>query len=147
MTYGKPIIQCLIHYTFHIIQYTIYIVLYVIHYTLFRISDDDIERLKWINFPPIISKRQVDESILSPYMETRYEQDNRKLDQEALLQTYRGEGVFVLSELLAYYMEMGYEIRNVRMATQYLGENCLAQFINKVMYSTLYNVECILYNV
>mgnify|MGYP000599624438 CR=1 FL=1 len=116
------------HYTC-IIQYSI------IYYTLFRISDQDIERLKWINFPPIISKRKINESILSPYMEARYEQESRKLDQEALLQTYRGEGLFVLSELLVYYVEMGYEIRNIRMATQYLGENCLAKFINKVIYN------------
>jgi len=74
----------------------------------------------------------INESILSPYMETRYEQEDKKLDQQALLQTYRGEGLFVLSELLVYYIEMGYEVRNIRMATQYLGENCLAKFINKV---------------
>jgi len=65
-------------------------------------------------------------------MSDRFDAENQKLPKDALLQTYRGEGLFMLSELLVYYIEMGYEIRNVRMATQYLGENCLAAFINKV---------------
>jgi len=41
--------------------------------------------------------------------------------------------MFVLSDLLLFYLELGYEIRNIRMATQYLGENCMAPFINKVV--------------
>jgi len=66
-------------------------------------------------------------------MAGRYQEEGKKLDQQGLIQTYRGEDLFLLSELLVFYIDLGYEVRNVRMATQYLGENCLAPFINKVV--------------
>jgi len=66
-------------------------------------------------------------------MASRYEEENKKLNKDGLLQTYRGENLFVLSELLLCYMDMGYEVRNIKMAVQYLGENALAPFINKVV--------------
>ena len=96
-------------------------------------SDELIEKLKWINFPPIIAKRNVDGEILSPYMAERYAQENKTLDQQALIQTYRGKNLFVLSELLAFYLDLGYEVRNIQMATQYLGEHCFVPFINKAV--------------
>ena len=97
------------------------------------ISDERIEELKWINFPPIISKRQLSDEYLSGYMKTRFEKENRKLDQECLIQTYRGTKLFVFSPLLKFYFELGYEMKNVTMATQYLGERCFKPFIDKVV--------------
>ena len=87
----------------------------------------------WINFPPIIAKRHAKEDILSPYMSQRFKDENKKINQEVLIQTYRGKDLFILSDLLDFYLEIGYEIRNIRMAVQYLGENCMAPFINKVV--------------
>ena len=66
-------------------------------------------------------------------MAQRYKEEEKSLKQEVLIQTYRGKNMFVLSDLLLFYLELGYEIRNIRMATQYLGENCMAPFINKVV--------------
>ena len=65
-------------------------------------------------------------------MAQRFKDENKKINEEVLIQTYRGKNLFVLSELLDFYLQLGYEIRNIRMATQYLGENCMAPFINKV---------------
>ena len=100
---------------------------------ILRCPDELIEQLKWINFPPIISKQRITLDHLSDYMKKRYEEEGRKLDQESLVQTFRGENLFVFSELLKFYLHLGYEIRNVRMATQYLGEKCFAPFISKVV--------------
>ena len=66
-------------------------------------------------------------------MAGRYYEEGKTLDQQGLIQTYRGEDLFVLSELLVFYLNLGYEVKNIRMATQYLGENCMAPFINKVV--------------
>ena len=66
-------------------------------------------------------------------MASRYDDKNKTLNQDGLVQTYRGENLFILSELLLVYLDMGYEVRNIKMAVQYLGENALAPFINKVV--------------
>ena len=66
-------------------------------------------------------------------MTKRYAEEDRKLDQESLLQTYRGKDMFVFTDLLQFYLELGYEIKNIKMATQYLGEKCLAPFIQKAV--------------
>ena len=66
-------------------------------------------------------------------MAARFAEDERKLDQESLLQTYRGNDMFVFTELLQFYLELGYEIRNIKLATQYLGENCLKPYITKAV--------------
>ena len=104
--------------------------LYILYY---RCDDRTVEHLKWINFPPIISKMNVKSNILSHYMAGRYEQEEKKMDQEALIQTYKGKDLFLLTDLLRFYLDLGYEIRNIQTATQYLGENCMAPFINKVV--------------
>ena len=97
------------------------------------ISDERIDEIKWINFPPIISKRQITTDHLSNYMKARFETENRRLDQESLVQTYRGTNLFVFSPLLKFYFELGYEMKNVKMATQYLGQRCFKPFIDKVV--------------
>ncbi len=75
----------------------------------------------------------MNDSHLSPYMQQRYVEEEKTFDQASLIQTYRGEGLFVFSPLLQFYLEMGYEVRNVRMATQYLGERAFAPFIDKAV--------------
>ena len=66
-------------------------------------------------------------------MSQRFEDEGKQMAKEALVQTFKGENLFLLSDLLVFYMELGCEIRNVRKATQYLGEHCMAKFINKVV--------------
>lgn len=66
-------------------------------------------------------------------MKSRYNEEGRKLDQIGLVQTYRGQNLFLFSELIKFYLELGYEIRNVKLATQYLGEKCFAKFIKEVV--------------
>ena len=66
-------------------------------------------------------------------MKNRFDEEERKLDQESLLQTYRGKKLWLFSELLQFYLELGYEVKNITMATQYLGEKCLAPFITKAV--------------
>ena len=95
--------------------------------------DDVIEKLKWINFPPIIAKKHITLENLSHYMRKRYDDEKRGLDQMSLVQTYHGENLLVFSELIIFYLELGYEVKNIRMATQYVGEKCLAPFIDKVV--------------
>ena len=97
------------------------------------LSDEKIEKIKWINFPPIIAKKRITLDHLSDYMKKRYQEEQRPLDQFSLVQTYRGEKLFVFSELVRFYLELGYEVKNITLATQYIGEECLAPFSNKVV--------------
>ena len=69
---------------------------------------------------------------LSEYMRGRCEEEDQRPGKNTLVQTYRGKDLFLFSELLQFYLEMGYEVRNVRLAVQYLGQQCLAPFIEKV---------------
>ena len=66
-------------------------------------------------------------------MLARYEAEGKKLDQQSLIQTYRGKKLFVFSELLRFYLDMGYVASNITIATQYLGERCLEKFISKAV--------------
>ena len=66
-------------------------------------------------------------------MQQRYREDDKDFDQESLVQTFRGENLFVFSPLLRFYLQLGYEVRNVRIATQYLGERGIAPFIDKAV--------------
>ena len=66
-------------------------------------------------------------------MRKRYEEEEKTFDQSSLIQTFRGEEMFVFSPLLKFYIELGYEVRNVQMATQYLGERGIAPFIDKAV--------------
>ena len=91
-----------------------------------------IDELKWINFPPVFQKLDLTMDHLSDYMRGRFEQEDRKPGKQSLVQTYRGEDMYVFSELLQFYLQLGYEVRNVRLAVQYMGEQCLAPFIEKV---------------
>ena len=98
-----------------------------------RLSDERTEEIRWINFPPIIANQNVTMEHLSPYMRKRFEEEGKQLDQRSLIQTYRGEGLFVFTPLLRFYLELGYEMRNVRLATQYLPEKAFAPFIEKAV--------------
>ena len=108
-----------------------------IHYTLiitiYRCDDDVIERLRSTNFPPLIHRRNINVEHLSPYMKKRFEEENKKIDQECLVQTYRGEDLFVFSPLLQFYLKLGYTVLNIKLATQYLPERCFAPFIEKAV--------------
>ena len=98
---------------------------------MLRLSDERIEEIRSLNFPPIIHRCDLNSTHLSPYMRQRYVEEEKTFDQASLIQTYRGEGLFVFSPLLKFYIELGYEVRNIRMATQYLAEEAFAPFIKK----------------
>jgi len=62
---------------------------------------------------------------LSEYMRGCCEAENQIPAENTLVQTDRGKDLFLFSELLQFYLEMGYEVRNVWLVVQYLGERCL----------------------
>ena len=91
-----------------------------------------IEELKELNFPPVFNKVKLTNDHLSPFMLERFNQEGRTLDQTTLVQTFNASQVFLLSELARFYMELGMKLKNIKLFTQYLGEQCFAPFIDKV---------------
>ena len=91
-----------------------------------------LEAMSEQNFPPIFNKRKLTLENLSPYMRQRFEETNRKLDKEVLIQTYRAENILLHSCLAQFYLSIGLKIFNVRWFHQYLGEKGIAPFLEKV---------------
>lgn len=95
-------------------------------------DDALVNKLKGLNFPPVFNKIHMSYDLLSPFMLKRYHEEGRKLDQMSIVQTFRGKQLLLLSELAKFYLDLGMELRNITLFTQYLGEHCFAPFIDKV---------------
>ena len=82
-------------------------------------------------FPPVISRMDITEDHLSPYMRERYIEEQRK-PQSTVVQTYNGNGIFVLSSMVQFWMERGMKISNVQRFIQYQPGQALEPFVQKV---------------
>ena len=84
-------------------------------------------------FPPVVSRMDITEDHLSPYMRERYIEEQRK-PQSTVVQTYNGTGIFVLSSMVQFWMERGMEISNVQKFIQYQPGCALEPFVQKVLF-------------
>ena len=96
-------------------------------------SDELVEELAKVNFPPIFTKMEMTQDHLSDYMKARYESRSKKLKQVSLIQTFRGKNQLLHTCLAQYYLELGLKLTNVQWFTQYLGEEAIKPFIEKVV--------------
>lgn len=104
-------------------------------FALCDVDGDDalINDLAKVNFPPIFSKLDLTMDHLSEYMKTRFEKKSKKLKQTSLIQTFRAKNQVLHTCLIQFYLELGLEIKNVQWFTQYLGEEAIKPFIEKVV--------------
>ena len=93
---------------------------------------DVLEKIKDLNFPPIIQRMDITKDHLSTYMNDRAEAMNTKFPKTTVVQTYHGQQLLLFTPLVQFYLKLGLEITNITSFIQYLPYKCLAPFMNKV---------------
>ena len=93
---------------------------------------DVLKEILPLNFPPVINRREIDESMISDYIMSRCEARNTKLPQKTLVQTYHGKQLVIYTPTVQFYMEIGLEITNVTKFVQYLPTKPLNAFVDKI---------------
>lgn len=83
-------------------------------------------------FPPIIKREKLDESYLSNFMKTRYEEENKKLDMETVIQGYHGQDVFAITPLIQFWLRQGLQVTNIKHFVQYQAGKILEPFAKTV---------------
>ena len=99
------------------------------------------EKLRWINFPPVIQRMDLNESHLSPYMKTRAEAENVKLPRSTVVQTYNGTQLLLLTDLAAFYMKLGLVVENVTKFLQYEPRVVLKDFVDTITHGRIAAIE------
>lgn len=94
--------------------------------------DDVYDSIKWINFPPLISKQLITEDMVSPYMLTRCKDRDYKLPQETLVQTYNVKQSLLYTPLIKFYISIGLEVSNVSQFIQFRPAKVLSDFVGKI---------------
>ena len=82
-------------------------------------------------FPTVISRMEMTEDHLSPYMRERYIQEQRK-PEPTVVQTYSGKNLFVMTPIVKLWMSIGMQVSNVQQFIQYQPGCALEPFVKKV---------------
>ena len=85
-----------------------------------------------INFPPIITRGEINETHLSDYMKTRVEDRGYKLPQTTLIQQYNAKQVLLYTPMVEFYLNLGMRITNVTRFLQYQPAVVLKPFAEKI---------------
>ena len=93
---------------------------------------DVLEKILPLNFPPIIHRGSIDETMTSEYMRARCEANNKKLPQETLIQTYNAKQIMIYSPTARFYLQLGLKISNVTKFIQFLPTRPLKSFVEKI---------------
>ena len=93
---------------------------------------DVLEKILPLNFPPIIHRAEIDETMVSDYMKTRCEARERKLPQETLVQTYHAKQLLIYTPTVQFYLQLGLQVTNVTKFIQYLPTKPLNAFVEKI---------------
>lgn len=91
------------------------------------------DQISYLNFPPVIRKMVLTEEHLSPYMKERYKQSGKTVyNGDAVVQTFSGSELLLLTPLAKFYMDLGLKIKNVKKFIQYRGEFCLTDYVSTI---------------
>ena len=90
------------------------------------------EKIKWINFPPVIQRAEITEENLSPYMKERVREENVSLPRKTVIQSYNGTQILLYSELAKFYLDLGLKLSNVSLFMQYAPAKPLQPFVERV---------------
>ena len=91
-----------------------------------------LEKIKELNFPPIIHRQKIDESMVSGYMFERCQDRERKFPQETLVQTFHADQLMIYTPTEKFYLDLGLKISNVTAFFQYLPTQPLEDFVQKI---------------
>ena len=91
-----------------------------------------LDEIRSLNFPPIIQRGVIDESMASPYMRQRCAKRDFKFPQKTLLQTYNAKQMLVYSPTVRFYLQLGIEVSNITTFVQYEPSRPLRPFVEKI---------------
>ncbi len=58
---------------------------------------------------------------------------SRKVDFETVVQVYNGDQLFLMTDIIKFYMEIGLQISNVTQFIQYIPAKILKPFVDEVV--------------
>ena len=90
------------------------------------------EKIKSLNFPPVIQRGSIDESKISEYMLGRCRDRSKKLPQETLIQTYNASQLLIYSPTVQFYLDLGLKISKISKFIQYIPTKPLENFVQKI---------------
>ena len=99
------------------------------------------EKIKWINFPPVIQRQDIDECHLSEYMKSRVKAENVKLPRTTVVQSYNGQQSLLFSPLVAFYLKLGLVVSNITLFIQFEPHIVLEEFVNKITEGRIAAIE------
>lgn len=88
-------------------------------------------------FPPVIQRMEIDETLMSNYMKSRFIEEHRKMTTETVVQTFNCQQQLLMTPLLQKYMAMGLKVHNVTKFIQFVPGKALEPFAHKV-----YSMRC-----
>lgn len=97
-----------------------------------RTPDHILNKIRWINFPPVIRRESIDETLLTPYMKERVKERGYKLPQVSPIQTFHGKQLLLYTPLAKFYLELGLELENITSFIQYKESHVLKNFVRKI---------------
>ena len=84
-------------------------------------------------FPPIIQRKELNESHLSDYMKQVCIEDNRSTEFTTLVQCYNCEQQLLMTPLVKMYLDRGLKVFNITKFIQYQAGRGLRPFVQKVV--------------
>ena len=98
-----------------------------------KCPDSVLEKYKDFLFPPVIKHETITNEHLSDYMKRRIIEEDRKLDFNTVVQVYNGEQLFLMTDIIKFYMDIGLEISNITQFIQYIPSKILKPFVEEVV--------------
>ena len=98
-----------------------------------KCPDPVLAKYKNFLFPPVIKHETITDDHVTGYMKHRVMEEERKLDFKTVVQVYNGEQLFLMTDIIKFYMEIGLEISNVTEFIQYVPSKILKPFVEEVV--------------
>ena len=99
------------------------------------------DKIGWLNFPPVIQRKDIDECHLSDYMKTRVKAENVKLPRTTVIQSYNGKQLLLFTPVVAFYMKLGLVVSNITKFIQYEPHVVLDEFVTKITEGRIQAIE------
>ena len=96
-------------------------------------SDAFVEQYKDFLFPPVIKHETITNDHVTGYMQRRVAEEERKLDFKTVVQVYNGQQLFLMTDIVKFYLDIGIKVSNITQFVQYIPSKILKPFVQEVV--------------
>ena len=97
------------------------------------LPEHKVEEYIAFGFPPLFQKIKVDETMLSSFMNDKINTEgNKTLKNNVYTLTFNGNNTLIYTELLKFYIKLGYVIDEIHGGYQFCKEKPLLPFIEQI---------------